>query len=41
VEVGAQGIDAPIGPDRIPPGFRKLREMRFDQDGFAEWVRTV
>lgn len=41
MEVGAQGIDAPMAPDRIPPGFRKLREMRFDQDGFAEWVRTV
>lgn len=40
-EVGAQGIAAPVGPDRIPSGFRKLREMRFDQDGFAEWVRIV
>ncbi|MET3660188.1 bifunctional diaminohydroxyphosphoribosylaminopyrimidine deaminase/5-amino-6-(5-phosphoribosylamino)uracil reductase RibD [Aquamicrobium ahrensii] len=40
-EVGVQGVDAPLGPDRIPSGFRKLREMRFDQDGFAEWVRTV
>ncbi len=40
-EVGGQGIAAPIGPDTIPAGFRKLREMQFDQDGFAEWVRTI
>lgn len=41
VEVGPEGIPAPVDPDRIPEGFRKLREMQFDQDGFAEWVRIV
>lgn len=41
VEVGAGGILAPVDPDRIPEGFRKLREMQFDQDGFAEWIRVI
>ena len=40
-ELGAQGIAAPIGPDTIPAGFSKLREMRFGADGYAEWMRAI
>lgn len=37
--VGEGGIAAPIDRDHIPAGFRLLREMRFADDGFAEWVK--
>lgn len=40
-EVGSEGVVAPIDPDHIPHGFRKLREMRLGEDTFAEWVRDI
>jgi diaminohydroxyphosphoribosylaminopyrimidine deaminase/5-amino-6-(5-phosphoribosylamino)uracil reductase len=38
-EVGPNGIAAPIDPDHIPPGFRKVREMRLGEDSYAEWAK--
>jgi diaminohydroxyphosphoribosylaminopyrimidine deaminase/5-amino-6-(5-phosphoribosylamino)uracil reductase len=38
-EIGAEGIASPIDAAHIPSGFRKLREMRFGEDGCTEWVR--
>ncbi|KQZ98513.1 bifunctional diaminohydroxyphosphoribosylaminopyrimidine deaminase/5-amino-6-(5-phosphoribosylamino)uracil reductase [Mesorhizobium sp. Root157] len=38
-EIGPAGIATPIDPDHIPPGFRKLREMRLGEDSYAEWAR--
>lgn len=37
--LGSDGIASPIDHDHIPAGFRLLREMRFADDGFAEWVK--
>ncbi|WP_192385865.1 bifunctional diaminohydroxyphosphoribosylaminopyrimidine deaminase/5-amino-6-(5-phosphoribosylamino)uracil reductase RibD, partial [Mesorhizobium silamurunense] len=37
--IGEDGIASPIDADHIPAGFRKLREMRFGEDAYAEWVR--
>ncbi|TIT80499.1 MAG: riboflavin biosynthesis protein RibD, partial [Mesorhizobium sp.] len=37
--IGEEGIASPIDADHIPAGFRKLREMRFGEDSYAEWVR--
>lgn len=37
--IGEDGIASPIDADHIPAGFRKLREMRFGEDGYAEWIR--
>ncbi|WP_421913480.1 bifunctional diaminohydroxyphosphoribosylaminopyrimidine deaminase/5-amino-6-(5-phosphoribosylamino)uracil reductase RibD [Mesorhizobium sp.] len=38
-EIGEDGIASPIDADHIPPGFRKLRDMRFGEDSYAEWIR--
>ncbi|MFC5386386.1 bifunctional diaminohydroxyphosphoribosylaminopyrimidine deaminase/5-amino-6-(5-phosphoribosylamino)uracil reductase RibD [Aquamicrobium segne] len=40
VEVGAQGVPAPLDASRMPPGFQKTRQMRFDQDDYVEWVKA-
>ncbi len=40
-EIGPQGIAAPIDADHIPPGFRKLRDMRLGEDTYAEWIRDL
>jgi diaminohydroxyphosphoribosylaminopyrimidine deaminase/5-amino-6-(5-phosphoribosylamino)uracil reductase len=37
--IGDDGIASPIDADHIPAGFRKLREMRFGEDSYAEWIR--
>ncbi|ESY85748.1 5-amino-6-(5-phosphoribosylamino)uracil reductase [Mesorhizobium sp. LNHC220B00] len=37
--IGQDGIASPVDADHIPVGFRKLREMRFGEDGYAEWIR--
>ena len=37
--IGQDGIASPIDADHIPPGFHKLRDMRFGEDSYAEWVR--
>jgi diaminohydroxyphosphoribosylaminopyrimidine deaminase/5-amino-6-(5-phosphoribosylamino)uracil reductase len=39
--IGEDGIASPIDADHIPAGFRKLREMRFGEDAYAEWVRDL
>ncbi|TIM60629.1 MAG: riboflavin biosynthesis protein RibD, partial [Mesorhizobium sp.] len=36
--IGRSGIASPIDADRIPAGFRKLRDMRFGEDSYAEWI---
>jgi diaminohydroxyphosphoribosylaminopyrimidine deaminase/5-amino-6-(5-phosphoribosylamino)uracil reductase len=38
-EIGGGGIASPVDADHIPAGFRKLREMRFGEDSYAEWIR--
>jgi diaminohydroxyphosphoribosylaminopyrimidine deaminase/5-amino-6-(5-phosphoribosylamino)uracil reductase len=37
--IGEGGIASPIDADHIPAGFRKLRDMRFGEDSYAEWIR--
>ncbi|RUV18811.1 bifunctional diaminohydroxyphosphoribosylaminopyrimidine deaminase/5-amino-6-(5-phosphoribosylamino)uracil reductase RibD [Mesorhizobium sp. M7A.F.Ca.MR.245.00.0.0] len=37
--IGDDGIASPVDADHIPAGFRKLREMRFGEDSYAEWIR--
>ncbi|KAA3449545.1 bifunctional diaminohydroxyphosphoribosylaminopyrimidine deaminase/5-amino-6-(5-phosphoribosylamino)uracil reductase RibD [Mesorhizobium sp. SARCC-RB16n] len=37
--IGGDGIASPVDAGHIPAGFRKLREMRFGEDGYAEWIR--
>jgi diaminohydroxyphosphoribosylaminopyrimidine deaminase/5-amino-6-(5-phosphoribosylamino)uracil reductase len=39
--IGADGIASPIDADHIPAGFRKLRDMRFGEDSYAEWIRNI
>ncbi|MER8902305.1 bifunctional diaminohydroxyphosphoribosylaminopyrimidine deaminase/5-amino-6-(5-phosphoribosylamino)uracil reductase RibD [Mesorhizobium sp. M0772] len=39
--IGEGGIASPIDANHIPAGFRKLREMRFAEDSYAEWVRDI
>lgn len=41
VAIGADGIAAPIGRDHIPAGFSLVREARFGEDTFAEWIREI
>ena len=36
-----EGIAAPIDRDRMPPGFRLLREATFGDDRYAEWARAI
>jgi diaminohydroxyphosphoribosylaminopyrimidine deaminase/5-amino-6-(5-phosphoribosylamino)uracil reductase len=40
-EIGVEGILSPILPDRAPEGFRLLREARYGEDGYSEWVRKT
>lgn len=39
--IGTDGIAAPIGRDHIPTGFSLVREARFGEDTFAEWIREI
>ncbi|MBL8584546.1 MAG: bifunctional diaminohydroxyphosphoribosylaminopyrimidine deaminase/5-amino-6-(5-phosphoribosylamino)uracil reductase RibD [Rhizobiaceae bacterium] len=39
VRVGDGGIAAPFDADRLPPGFRLLRDERFGPDRCREWTR--
>ncbi|WP_095201587.1 bifunctional diaminohydroxyphosphoribosylaminopyrimidine deaminase/5-amino-6-(5-phosphoribosylamino)uracil reductase RibD [Mesorhizobium carmichaelinearum] len=39
--IGDDGIASPIDADHIPAGFRKLREMHFGEDSYAEWVTDL
>lgn len=38
-EIGSGGIAAPVDETSIPAGFSKLREMRFGDDAYMEWIR--
>jgi diaminohydroxyphosphoribosylaminopyrimidine deaminase/5-amino-6-(5-phosphoribosylamino)uracil reductase len=40
-EIGPQGVLSPVRPDRMPEGFRLLREARYGEDGYSEWVRKA
>lgn len=37
--IGKGGIASPIDANQIPAGFRKLRDMRFGEDSYAEWIK--
>lgn len=39
--IGTQGVHAPVDESRIPAGFRPVREARFGQDSYREWVREA
>ncbi|XUX08657.1 bifunctional diaminohydroxyphosphoribosylaminopyrimidine deaminase/5-amino-6-(5-phosphoribosylamino)uracil reductase RibD [Aminobacter sp. BA135] len=39
--IGADGIAAPIGRDHIPAEFTLVREARYGEDSFAEWIREI
>ena len=41
VEIGSQGIAAPLDEDHMPPGFRKTRSLHFGEDACGEWVRDL
>lgn len=41
VRIGEGGIAAPVTPERIPAGFDLVREARFGEDTYAEWLRRV
>jgi diaminohydroxyphosphoribosylaminopyrimidine deaminase/5-amino-6-(5-phosphoribosylamino)uracil reductase len=38
-EIGAGGIESPVAPGRMPEGFRRIREARYGEDQFSEWIR--
>lgn len=38
--IGKDGIPSPIDANHIPAGFRKLRDMQFGEDSYAEWIRN-
>lgn len=38
-KIGAGGIAAPLDRDHIPEGFRLLREARFGDDVYLEYVK--
>lgn len=40
-EIGADGIAAPTGRDHIPTGFTLVRQARFGEDTYAEWIREI
>ena len=39
VEIGREGIPSPIAPERAPEGFHLVREARYGEDSYSEWVR--
>ena len=39
--IGKGGIASPIDANHIPAGFRKLRDMQFGKDSYAEWIRDI
>jgi diaminohydroxyphosphoribosylaminopyrimidine deaminase/5-amino-6-(5-phosphoribosylamino)uracil reductase len=39
--IGEGGIAAPIDEKTIPAGFRLVREARFGDDNYKEWVRPI
>lgn len=41
MEIGAGGIASPLTSATVPEGFRLVREARFGDDPYAEWVRDI
>lgn len=41
VRIGGGGIASPVSVDRIPGGFSLVREARFGDDTYAEWLRRI
>ncbi|CAG0956330.1 MAG: bifunctional diaminohydroxyphosphoribosylaminopyrimidine deaminase/5-amino-6-(5-phosphoribosylamino)uracil reductase RibD [Rhizobiaceae bacterium] len=41
VRIGEGGITAPVSAERIPAGFCLVREARFGDDTYAEWLRRI
>ncbi len=39
--IGAGGIESPVSANRIPGGFSLVREARYGDDGYAEWLRRI
>jgi diaminohydroxyphosphoribosylaminopyrimidine deaminase/5-amino-6-(5-phosphoribosylamino)uracil reductase len=37
--LGVGGIASPVSSDHMPEGFRLLREARFGDDAYGEWIR--
>lgn len=40
-EIGAGGVPAPITRESVPPRFRRIRQERYGDDDYEEWVRAV
>ncbi|WP_315919734.1 bifunctional diaminohydroxyphosphoribosylaminopyrimidine deaminase/5-amino-6-(5-phosphoribosylamino)uracil reductase RibD [Mesorhizobium sp. SP-1A] len=40
-EIGEGGIVSPLDENGIPAAFRELRQMRFGDDTYREWVRDI
>jgi diaminohydroxyphosphoribosylaminopyrimidine deaminase/5-amino-6-(5-phosphoribosylamino)uracil reductase len=38
-EIGEEGTLSPILPGQMPEGFRLVREARYGEDSYSEWVR--
>lgn len=38
-EIGAGGVESPIAPGRMPAGFQQVREERYEDDRYSEWIR--
>jgi diaminohydroxyphosphoribosylaminopyrimidine deaminase/5-amino-6-(5-phosphoribosylamino)uracil reductase len=41
VMIGEGGIAAPVSPTDMPAGFRLLREARYGDDSYSEWIRDI
>jgi diaminohydroxyphosphoribosylaminopyrimidine deaminase/5-amino-6-(5-phosphoribosylamino)uracil reductase len=39
--IGADGVASPMLAEQVPAGFRLVRETRFGDDVYAEWIRGV
>lgn len=39
--IGTGGIASPVSRDHMPEGFRLLREARFGDDAYGEWIRDI
>ena len=40
-EIGVDGIASPVTAERLPQGFRMVREARYGADNYSEWVREA
>ena len=39
--IGANGVASPMLAEQVPAGFRLVRQARFGDDGYSEWIRGV